>query len=90
MWRSLRRRGCGGPRIGRWRGGPAAATGAGAPAADARVSPSANKGTAGEPSSPRTAAWLPQLIHRPNMVECFDDTVGSAMGRGPHAPGWHP
>jgi len=50
------------------------------------VSPSANKGTAGEPSSPRTAAWLPQLIHRPNMVECFDDTVGLPWAAGHTLP----
>jgi len=35
---------------------------------------------------PRAPAWLAQLMHRPNMVECFEDPVGVAWPPGQMLP----
>jgi hypothetical protein len=47
--------------------------------------PAAERAGAGLPRA-RAPAWLPQLIHRPNMVECFDDTVGVPWQAGQMLP----
>jgi PD-(D/E)XK nuclease superfamily len=35
---------------------------------------------------PRTPAWLAQLMHRPNMIECIEDTVGVPWPSGQMLP----
>src|SRR4029077_303915 len=42
--------------------------------------------TAGAASPSRGAAWLPQSIHRPNMLESFEDTVGVPWPTGQTLP----
>ncbi len=52
---------------------PGAASVAGAASASTAPTADAATPTLRQPPGP---AWLPQLIHRPNMLECFEDTVG--------------
>jgi RecB family exonuclease len=66
--------------------GVESAAGADAPAAAARVGPATNEAAAGAAAPPRSPVWLPQLIHRPNMVECFEDTVGVPWPAGQMLP----
>jgi RecB family exonuclease len=66
--------------------GVESAAGADAPAAAARVGPATNEAAAGTAAPPRSPVWLPQLIHRPNMVECFEDTVGVPWPAGQMLP----
>jgi RecB family exonuclease len=64
---------------------PASATSAGPAAAAARAAPATNEAATGA-AAPRGPVWLPQLIHRPNMVECFEDTVGVPWPAGQMLP----
>jgi RecB family exonuclease len=59
---------------------------AGSAMAETRVRPPANEVATRASSSERSSAWLPQLIHRPNMVEYFEDTVGLAWPAGQTLP----
>jgi hypothetical protein len=60
---------------------------AGLAGAEARARPGPSAPTAASPSPPsRAPAWLPQRIHRPNMVEYFQDTVGVPWPAGQMLP----
>ena len=60
--------------------GTESAAGAGPARAGAQAAPAAAA------ASPWSFAWLPQLIHRPNMVEFFEDTVGLQWPAGQTLP----
>jgi ATP-dependent helicase/nuclease subunit B len=58
-----------------------------APGAIAGSAPDARPAAAASPPPPsRAPAWLPQRIHRPNMVEYFQDTVGVPWPAGQMLP----